>query len=87
MNQQGGGTNGMLSGSEDGRRVAIQDWEIPSWPAASMCELGWANSVVSPATPAVQGALGCLPCSKLFNSSHVPSAERARASKAGGGRA
>ncbi|KAJ0121568.1 hypothetical protein J7T55_008732 [Diaporthe amygdali] len=29
-----------------------------------MCELGWANSVVSPATPAVQGALGCLPCNE-----------------------
>lgn len=87
MVQQGGGTDGMVSGSEDGAELLFRIGKFhPGQLQACVSLAGPCLSSVLQ-LPAVQGALGSLPCSKRSPSATFSVLNGARASMAGGGQA
>lgn len=84
MVQQGGGKDGMVSGSEDGAELLSRIGKFHPGPLQACVSLAGPclSSVLQ--LPAVQGALGSLPCSKRCPSATFSVLNGARAPMAGG---
>lgn len=84
MVQQGGGTDGMVSGSEDGAELLSRIGKFHPGPLQACVSLAGPclSSVLQ--LPAVQGALGSLQCSKRSPSATFSVLNGASASMAGG---